>query len=125
MTCRRCTCAGRCRLTAVSTWKRRSLTTSSPSEDLTEQLKKLLVHDFTAKSQGEAFKEAKSNLKLGEVLVVVDFAENNKFLIQRETQGNHWNSHQCTQHPWVYYCTTGRTSMTRSIMAALSACRRI
>ena len=95
------------------------------AEDLTEKLKKLLVHDFTAKSQGEAFKEAKSDLKLGEVLVVGDLAENNKFLIQRETQGNHWNSHQCTLHPWVYYCTTGRTSMARSIMAALSACRRI
>ena len=81
------------------------------AEDLTEKLKKLLVHDFAAKSQGEAFKEAKSDLKLGEVLVVGDFAENNKFLIQRETQG--------------VYCTTGRTSMTRSIMAALSACRRI
>ena len=53
------------------------------AEDLTEQLKKLLVHDFAAKSQGEAFKEAKSDLKLGEVLVVGDFAENNKFLIQR------------------------------------------
>ena len=59
------------------------------AEDLTEKLKKLLVHDFAAKSQGEAFKEAKSDLKLGEVLVVGDFAENNKFLIQRVTQGNH------------------------------------
>ena len=92
------------------------------AEDLTEKLKKLLVHDFAAKSQGEAFKEAKSDLKLGEVLVVGDLLRtisSSSSARPRTITGTH------TSAPSTPGCTTGRTSMTRSIMAALSACRRI
>ena len=61
----------------------------------------LLTRHFVSKKQGEAYRPAKESLKVDEVLVVGDFAENYSFLVQNAAQGQHWNNSQCTLHPFV------------------------
>ena len=68
-----------------------------------EKLDKITVHSFIARTQGKYLKQCKENLKEDEVIVLVDFAENYKFLVQDEIQGYHWNKSQCTLHPAVMY----------------------
>ena len=70
---------------------------------LNKELYKRIPHSFIAKSQGAYFKERKETLKVGEVLVNMDFAENYSFVIQNEIQGYHWTSNNCTVHPVVCY----------------------
>ena len=42
--------------------------------------------------QVSAYKEGKTELKEGELLVVCDFAENYSFVVQDEIQSFHWNN---------------------------------
>ena len=35
------------------------------------------------------------------LIIMGDFAENYKFMVQDEVQGFHWNNLQCTLHPVV------------------------
>ncbi len=70
-----------------------------------EKLDKITVHLFIARTQGKYLKRCKEDLKEDEVIVLVDFAENYKFLVQDEIQGYHWNKSQCTLHPAVVYTT--------------------
>ena len=70
---------------------------------LLTELYKLLPHSFIATKQGQYFKERKESLKVGEVLVNMDFAENYSYVIQNEIQGYHWTSNSCTVHPVVCY----------------------
>ena len=72
-------------------------------ELLAEKLDKITVHSFIARTQGKYLKQCKENLKEDEVIVLVDFAENYKFLVQDEIQGYHWNKSQCTLHPAIVY----------------------
>ena len=61
----------------------------------------LLSHSFIATQQAVFYKDIKSCLKTGEVLVTVDFAENYAFVLQDTAQRFHWNNAQCTIHPFV------------------------
>ena len=72
-------------------------------ELVAEKLDKITVHSFIARTQGKYLKQCKEDLKESEVIVLVDFAENYKFLVQDEIQGYHWNKSQCTLHPAVVY----------------------
>jgi len=56
----------------------------------------LLSHSFTATQQASFYKDLKSGLQLGEVLVTVDFAENYAFVLQDAAQGFHRNNAQAT-----------------------------
>ncbi|KAK3923447.1 Minor capsid protein L2 [Frankliniella fusca] len=47
--------------------------------------------------------ETKKNLKVGEAVVLMDFAENYSMLMQEEVQGYHWTNDQATIHPYVIY----------------------
>jgi len=67
------------------------------------KVKQLAEHDFIAKKQAEFFKDLKATLKVGEVAVVADFAENYAFVCQDVAQGYHWNNDQATVHPFVCY----------------------
>ena len=58
-------------------------------ELILKELYKVIPHSFIAKSQSAYFKERKEMLKVGEVLVNMDFAENYSFVIQNEIQGYH------------------------------------
>ncbi len=76
---------------------------------LVEKLNKLTAHSYIAKSQAKFLKKCKSNLKENEVIVLGDFAENYKFVIQDEVQSYHWNQQSCTLHPLVIYQRQGET----------------
>ena len=56
-------------------------------ELLSEKLDKITVHSFI----GSYLKQQKENLGENDVIVLVDFAKNYKFLVQDEIQGYHWN----------------------------------
>ena len=72
-------------------------------------LKKLLLHDFTAKMQSSFMQQKKESLKPGEFLVVADFSENYGFVVQDEVQSFHWNNGSATVHPFVsYYMEAGK-----------------
>ena len=66
-------------------------------------LKKLLVHDFTAKMQSSFMQQKKESLKEGEFLVIADFSENLSFVVQDEVQSFHWNNSSANIHPFVCY----------------------
>ena len=72
-------------------------------DTLTEDLKKLLLHDFVASKQSRYFTEVKENLATGEMVLVQDFAENFAFVIQDAAQAFHWNNDQATLFPTVVY----------------------
>jgi len=79
-------------------------------DSLIEKLEKLLPHSFIAKKQAEYYRERKDNLCDGEMLVLMDFAENYSFILQDEAQGYHWTNDACTLHPVVlYYSQDGHT----------------
>ena len=67
------------------------------------QLDNITTHSFVAKSQANYLKTLKEEIKQEEVIVLGDFSENFKFVVQDESQGYHWNQRQCTLHPVVIY----------------------
>ena len=50
---------------------------------------KLTAHSYIAKCQSKYLKNLKENLNDSECIVLGDFAENNKFIVQDEIQGYH------------------------------------
>lgn len=84
-----------------------------PVEDFIDcfmgMLKKLSLHDYTAKMQSSFMQQTKESLKPGEFLVLADFSENYSFVIQDEVQSFHWNNSSATVHPFVcYYMEAGK-----------------
>lgn len=59
-------------------------------------------HAFIATQQASFFRDCKSSLAPGTILVTADFSENYSFL-QDAAQGFHWNNSQATLHPFVAY----------------------
>ena len=58
--------------------------------------------------QASFYKDCKSTLQPGELLVTADFSENHSFILQDAGQGFHWNNYQATIHPFVaYYIDSG------------------
>ena len=70
---------------------------------LTQKLDKLTAHSFTAKAQAKFLNKCKADLTQDEVVILGDFAENYKFVIQDEIQSYHWNQQSCSLHPVVVY----------------------
>ena len=54
-------------------------------------------------AQSSYLKQCKEDLKDDEVVILLDFAENYKFVIQDEVQSYHWNQQSCSLHPVVLY----------------------
>ena len=78
-------------------------------ETFCEKLENLLPHSFIAKQQSSFQSKLKLELKLGEFLVIGDFAENYSFVLQDAAQGFHWNNSQATIHLFVaYYLESGK-----------------
>lgn len=63
----------------------------------------LRYHAFIAKEQASYHRFTKENLKDGECIVIVDFAENYAFVIQHAAPGFHWNKIQATLYTVVIY----------------------
>ena len=70
-------------------------------DEFISTLKKYQVHNFIIKQQALAFKESRENLDEGELVVILDFAENNSFVVQDEIQSFHWNNLMATLYPFV------------------------
>ena len=58
-------------------------------------------HLFHYKWQGEMFERRKRNMEVGELLVVMDFAQNMEHKRAVEPQSAHWQHHTTTMHPAV------------------------
>ncbi|XP_063604197.1 LOW QUALITY PROTEIN: uncharacterized protein LOC134779822 [Penaeus indicus] len=71
------------------------------------QLQKLTSHSFIAKAQSRYLKSRKADMDSSTALILGDFAENYKFMVQDEVQGFHWNNCSCTLHPVVVYYKEG------------------
>lgn len=67
------------------------------------QLISLKTHDFIAKKQAENLEELKSNLKTGECVVLMDFAQNYSHVVQNSIQSQFFSMRQTTLHPVVIY----------------------
>lgn len=82
-------------------------TSNEPDEFLDTlfiKLEELLLHDFISTKQSNFFGNLKNQLLEGELLVLLDFAENYAFVIQDAVQAFHWNNNQATLLPvMVYY----------------------
>ena len=77
---------------------------------LCKKLDAITSHSFIAKSQASYLKNLKNEVEKDEVIVLGDFAENYKFLVQDDAQGYHWNQQQCSLHPVVIYICCYETS---------------
>lgn len=71
--------------------------------DLARKIIHLTSHHFIAKHQSGYLKNLKEEIEEGEVIILMDFAENYSFVIQDESQGFHWDNSQATLHPFVVY----------------------
>ncbi|KAG0631145.1 hypothetical protein M758_1G230800 [Ceratodon purpureus] len=60
------------------------------------KIKQFVWHQFVARWQDTKFKQSVQDLKPGEVLSLIDFAENYSYKGQSEIQSQHWFSFQCT-----------------------------
>ena len=91
----------------VSTDRSTLETHCAPAEEFVEifceKLELLRTHSFIASEQAAVYKECKTTLQLGELLVNLDFSENYSFILQDAAQGFHWNNCQSTLHPFVAY----------------------
>jgi len=68
-----------------------------------DSISTLQRHDFIAKQQSQFLQTTKSGLKVGEFLVIGDFAENYSFVLQDAAQSFHWTNSQATIHPFICY----------------------
>lgn len=87
----------RCTMKIISENKSNFLTTFS------NQLEGLITHDFVAKEQSSFLKNLRNNLKTGDYLVLMDFAENYACNVQNFVQAYSFNNEQITIHPFVIY----------------------
>lgn len=68
-----------------------------------KHLHEMSLHQFNKLWQQKQFKITKSNLHHGQVLFVLDFAQNLLLYSQSEPQACHWDHQQVTVHPIVAY----------------------
>ena len=83
------------------------MTHSAPIKEYIDMLfcavEKLCSHWFLAKSQSDFLCRCKIEPRHGNAVILLEFAENFRFVVQDEVQGFHWTNLQCTLHPVVVY----------------------
>jgi hypothetical protein len=62
----------------------------------TPKIKQFVLHQFIAKWQDSQYKLCAANLRVGEVMSLINFAENYSFKGQNEIQSQHWTNVQLT-----------------------------
>ena len=87
-------------------WKFERCSYKEMAELLTNSLEQMGEHSFNASWNYVQYKQAKKNIKSGDVIFVHDFAQNYLCHHQRECQGLHWRHEQVTLMPTVahYIC---------------------
>lgn len=97
-----------------------SVDTDDFIELLVGSISSLTSHSYLAKSQGRFLKQMKSELERDECIVLLDFAENYKFVVQDEVQSFHWNNQMCTLHPAVIYYKDEHNKLQEKSVCILS-----
>lgn len=72
-------------------------------EELATKIWDLTCHYYIPKHQAQQLKSIKKNLEIGEVVILMDSAENYSFIVQDSIQGFHCENSQATLHPFVVY----------------------
>lgn len=90
-------------------------------EELSNKFLLLKPHSFLAK-QTQFFNVKKGNLD-DEVLVVLDYSENHKYIAQDAFQAFHFNNTQCTVFPVVCYFKENSTIKHKSLVFLLESTR--
>ena len=90
------------------------------AESLVENVDLLTSHSFIAKCQARYLKECKESLDTNTCIILLDFAENFKYMVQDEVQSFHWNNMQCTLHPIVLYYLGTDGNVEHSLVYVLS-----
>ena len=57
-----------------------------------EKFDLLRRHHFIAKAQSAVFQSTKETLRSDTVIILLDFVENYRFLVQNAVQGYHWEN---------------------------------
>jgi hypothetical protein len=73
------------------------------SDMLIANLAVLQPYSFVAVQQAVYLKELISDLQVGILTVLCDFAENYSFILQDGAQGFHWNATLATLHPFAIF----------------------
>ena len=66
-----------------------------------QAVEQLPAHSFIANSKSTDLKKSKEGLENTTCIILMNFAENYKCVIQDEIQSFHWNKQQCTLRPVV------------------------
>lgn len=84
-----------------------------------QQMKTMPKHLFTAQWQYTMFLQQQKTVKPGQLMTVMDFAENYRCVNQDEVQAAYWNYKQATVHPMVNYykCDTCGEVVTATVVA--------
>ena len=80
--------------------------------------KTMAEHTFMASWNYVQYKQAKKNILPGDIIMVLDFAQNYLCLHQKEVQGLHWRHKQVTVMPTVvhYKCARCHQLTTHEIV---------
>ena len=107
----------------TKTVKKRALVTKYGTvlefvKELKAEASSISLHLFNKDWQNQQERLLKSNLKAGEVMAVLDFAENYVCSYQREVQSAYYAHDSSTVHPIVTYyrCSTCDKSITESLI---------
>lgn len=99
-----------------STLQTQIIPTAEFIEELNNKFLLLKPHSFLAKQQSQFCNVKKGNLDDGEILVVMDFSENYKYIAQDASQAFHFNNTQCTVFPVVCYFKEDSTIKHKSLV---------
>ena len=94
-------------------------------EDLSGKIRKLTRHHYIAKIQVKFMQNITQNAdELDDNVVVVmgDFSENYKYVVQDASQSFHWNNDQLTIHPFVAYYKNEEGKIVHKSFCYLSDC---
>ncbi len=91
-------------------------------ELLNQASNKLKLHDFIARSQAKFLKDRKTNLRVGEYILIMDYSENYSMVSQDEIQAAHFSKVQATIHPIVGYYRNASGDVDNFSFVIISNC---
>ena len=76
-------------------------------DTLISTINTIAKHSFLDMCQANFLRAKKESLKVNEIIVLGDFAENYQFLVPNEIQSYHWSKESCTLYQLVVYFIGG------------------
>ena len=77
-------------------------------------------HSFLARCQANFLRAKKESLRVSEVIVLGDFAENSQFLVQDEIQSYHWSKEYCILNRLVVYIIDSGGTIQHNFLCFIS-----